>query len=256
MGPRAVSSSARDASSPSSVTFPGLCSSQNSPRKATRCIYRFASKSLVFTPTSTYVIDEVPSERTAAGRIWCVYRTTHKGKQFILKNIIPGDFDYIVSLQKHVEHFPHKKLLYVDTVAFFSVAKKAIIKDAFTGFADLHDKHIIYTDIKPTNSRVLTLKWCNVHITDLEAAVILLPTAKGLTDRLQGEPCFPRGAGGAILHLSFFASNEENFEGFLACYGKENNPFFKDLICKMTRIDFSRRITAQKALRHLWFAAE
>ncbi len=30
------------------------------------------------------------------------------------------------------------------------------------------------------------LEWCNVQITDLEAAVILPPKAKGLTDRLSG----------------------------------------------------------------------
>lgn len=89
----------------------------------------------------------------------------HEGKQFVLKDIIPGDFDYILSLQKHVEHSPHvrtavdsiperhmlvfpyleKGLLHVDTAALSSVAKKVIIRDALAGLADLHDKHIIHT---------------------------------------------------------------------------------------------------------------
>ncbi len=36
-------------------------------------------------------------------------------------------------------------LLHVDTAALSSVAKKAIIRDALTGLADLHDEHIIHT---------------------------------------------------------------------------------------------------------------
>lgn len=50
-----------------------------------------------------------------------------------------------------------------------------------------------FTDIKPTNIMMDSFKqdtgdlgWCNVQITDLEAAVILPPKAKGLTDRLSG----------------------------------------------------------------------
>lgn len=89
----------------------------------------------------------------------------HEGKHFILKDIIEGDFDYIISLQKHVEHssyvrtavdsiperhilvFPYleKELLHVDTACLSPVAKKVIIRDALAGLADLHDKHIIHT---------------------------------------------------------------------------------------------------------------
>lgn len=74
-----------------------LSNPRNSPRKATHCSHRFASVSSVFAPTSAsairrqplpmglqlkspldkcYIIDEVLSERHAAGRIWCVYRAT------------------------------------------------------------------------------------------------------------------------------------------------------------------------------------
>jgi hypothetical protein len=95
----------------------------------------------------------------------CAPNFRHEGKQFILKDIIPGDFDYVISLQKHVEHSPHvrtavdsiperhilvfpyleKGLLHVDIAALSRVARKAIIKDALAGLADLHDKHIIHT---------------------------------------------------------------------------------------------------------------
>lgn len=107
-----------------------------------------------------------------------------------------------------------KGLLHVDNAALSSVAKKVIIRD---GFADLHDKHIIYTGqpsfyriitwmptwltgIKPTNIIMDSSKqdnsdfgWCIVQVTDLEAAVILLSKTKGLTDRLSGNPEYPVG---------------------------------------------------------------
>ncbi|KAI1114990.1 kinase-like protein [Nemania sp. NC0429] len=358
--------------------FPSLYLSRqrNSPQKLTQCSYRFASTSSVTTLISAsairqqplpmgfqlkssldkcYVIDEVLSERPAAGRIWCVYRATHEGKQFVLKDIIPGDFDYTISLQKHVEHSPYirtavdtipekhilvfpyleKGLLHVDTTILSPVAKKAIIRDALAGLADLHDKHIIHTDIKPTNIMMDSFKqrngdlgWCDVQITDLEAAVVLPPKAKGLTDRLSGNHFWrspeawargiqntpsdiysfaimaifvwtgrmvffsdeakrasPEKQAELILrrHLSFFASDIEDFEGFIAYHGGDDNPFvkrlkellctfneekprlpfgrwpqvdplFRDLVCKMTCMDPSRRITAWKALRHPWFA--
>ncbi|KAK3904458.1 kinase-like domain-containing protein [Staphylotrichum tortipilum] len=385
MGPRAVQLSARTLRrrlpslyQSSVILLRPLSRPQNSPQNATHCSHRFASMSSVSAPTSTsairqqplpiglqlksslgkcYIIDEVLSERPAAGRIWCVYRAIHEGKQFILKDIIPGDFDYVISLQKHVEHSPHvrtavdsiperhilvfpyfeKGLLHIDIAALSSVAKKVIIRDALAGLADLHDKHIIHTDIKPTNIMMDSFKqdngdpgWCNVQITDLEAAVILPPKAKGLTDRLSGNHFWrspeawargiqntpsdiysfaivtifawtgrmvffsdeanrasPEEQAELILrrHLSFFASEMEDFEGFIAYHGGDDNPFvkrlkellctfseeeprlpfgrwqqvdpqFRDLICKMTCMDPSRRITAREALQHPWFAED
>ncbi|KAK4232712.1 kinase-like domain-containing protein [Achaetomium macrosporum] len=209
---------------------------------------------------------------------------------------------------------------------------------ALVGLADLHDKHIIHTDIKPTNIMMDSFKqyngdlgWCNVQITDLEAAVILPPKAKGLTDRLSGNHFWrspeawargiqntpsdiysfaivvsnirvdsedgffsdeanrasPEEQAELILrrHLSFFASEMEDFEGFIVYHGGDDNPFvkrlkellctfseeeprlpfgrwqqvdpqFRDLICKMTCMDPSRRITAREALQHPWFAED
>lgn len=98
----------------------------------------------------------------------------HEGKQFILKDIIEGDFDYIISLQKHVEHSAHvrtavdniperhifvfpyleKGLLHVDTASLSPAAKKVIIRDALAGLADLHDKHIIHTGQSPSHGHM------------------------------------------------------------------------------------------------------
>ncbi|KAI1752906.1 kinase-like domain-containing protein [Xylaria castorea] len=202
----------------------------------------------------------------------------YEGKQFILKDIIPGDFDYIISLQKHVEQSPHirtavdsipdrhmfvfpyleKGLLHVDTVALSSVAKKAIIRNALTGLADLHDEHIIHTDIKPTNIMMDSFKqqngdleWGNVQITDLEAAVILPPKAKGLAGRLSGNhfwrspEAWAKGIQNTPSDIYSFAvvaifawtgtmADEEDFEGFIAFHGGEDKPFVERIkeLCK------------------------
>ncbi|CAN8105129.1 unnamed protein product [Discula destructiva] len=218
------------------------------------------------------------------------------------------------------------------------VAKKVIIRDTLAGLADLHDKHIIHTDIKPTNITMDSsfkqycgdLAWRNVQITDLEAGVLLPPDAAGLTDRLSGNHFWrspeawarviqntpsdiysfaivaifawtgrmvffsdeanrapPEEQAELILrrYLSFFASEMDDFEGFIAYHGGDDNPFvkrlkdllctfseedprlpfgkwqqvdpqFRNLICKMTCMDPSRRITAREALRHPWFAGD
>lgn len=81
-------------------------------------------------------------------------------------------------------------------------------------------------------------------------------------------------------HLSLFANDLADFEGFISYHGGYDNPFvrhfkkllcifseeeprlpferwqqvdpqFRDLVCKMTCMDPSRRITARKALEHL-----
>ncbi|KAK4122596.1 kinase-like protein [Parathielavia appendiculata] len=256
-----------------------------------------------------YVVDKVLSERHAAGRIWYVYRATHHGKQFILKDIITGDFDYVISLHKHVEHSPHrhilvcphleKGLLRINIAALSSAAKKAMIRDALASLADLHDKNIIHTNIKSTNIMMDSFKqsngdlgWCNVQVTDLDAAVILPPKAKGLADRLsenhfwRSPEAWVRGTQNtpsdvysfaivnqaeSILrrHLSFFASEMEDFEGFIVYHGEDGNPprlpfgrwqqvepKFMDLISTVTCMGPSRRITAREALQHPWVAQD
>ncbi|KAM7185074.1 hypothetical protein V8F33_012636 [Rhypophila sp. PSN 637] len=91
--------------------------------------------------------------------------------------------------------FPYleKGLLHVDTTVLPPVARKAIIRDALVGLADLHDKNIIHTDIKPTNIMMDYFKqhngelgWRNVQIIDLESAVLLPPDVEGLDRRLSG----------------------------------------------------------------------
>lgn len=103
----------------------------------------------------------------------------------------------------------------------------------------------------------------------------------------EGNRAPPEEQAGLILrrHLFFFASEMEDFEGFIAYHGGDDNPFvkrvkellcnftekeprlpfgrwqqvdphFRDLVCKMTCMDPSRRLTARKASQHLWFAGD
>ncbi|KAK3295493.1 kinase-like domain-containing protein, partial [Chaetomium fimeti] len=305
----------------------------------------------------SYVIDEVLSRRRDSDRLLCVYRASHEGKLFILKDIFPGHFEYNISLQEHVKHSPHvrttvdsipdryilvfphleKDLHHIKTAALSPAAKKGIIRDSLVGLANLHDKHIIHSDIKPTNIMMDSFKqvngelgFRNVQITDLEAALVLPPEAIGVTDRLSGN-CFWRSpeawARGAQntpsdiysfgivaiftwtgrmvfcsdeatrassearaqlilrLHLSYFAREMEDFEGFINYHSGHRDPFverlkallctfneenprlpfsgwqhidsqLRDLVCRMTCMDPLRRITAREALQHPWFAED
>ncbi|KAI1736163.1 hypothetical protein F4680DRAFT_452172 [Xylaria scruposa] len=129
-----------------------------------------------------YVIDEVLSERPAAGGIRCAYRATHEGKQFILRDIIPGDFDYIISLQKHVEHSPHVRTA-VDSIPERHMFVFPYLEKGLLHFTDIKPANVMMDSFKQQNG---DLEWYNVQITDLESAVMLPPKAKGLTDRLSG----------------------------------------------------------------------
>ena len=93
------------------------------------------------------------------------FYTSHEGKQYILKDILPGDFQYILELQKLVGDSPHVRtivdslpdrhifvypfldtnLQLIETTKIAPAVKKKILRDALAGLADLHDKNIYHT---------------------------------------------------------------------------------------------------------------
>ncbi|KAK4244385.1 kinase-like domain-containing protein [Corynascus novoguineensis] len=161
----------------------------------------------------SYIIDEIIYQRSRGSLLCCLYRASHEGKQYVLKDILPGDFQYIQELQKLIDGSAHVRTLVdsipdrymfiypfldtnlqlVETTAIPPSVKKNILRDALAGLADLHDKGVYHTDIKPANIMMDSFKqsdgtigFKNVQITDLEDAVVLPPDSQGLGKRLSG----------------------------------------------------------------------
>ncbi|OBT51813.1 hypothetical protein VE04_08760 [Pseudogymnoascus sp. 24MN13] len=137
--------------------------------------------------------------------------TSAEGQSFIVKNMIPGEYEYQQELQKSVASCPNLRTV-VDCVPdpeFFiypfletnflqfsqkslSIAtKKGMLKSALAGLAALHERNIAHNDIKPNNILLdyekpgFTFTVTKVQISDLEDAVIL-PPGKYLREGLCG----------------------------------------------------------------------
>ncbi|KAL2176137.1 kinase-like domain-containing protein [Thermothelomyces heterothallicus CBS 202.75] len=146
-----------------------------------------------------YKVEEILSERRKP--LLCVYRASSEGKQFILKDMIKGEFDYQLSLQTPLAPCPHIRVL-VDTIrddemfvygflpgdllhlsqqALSKQTRRHILKSALLGLAELHDRGIIHTDIKPNNILLdydttgPDIRITQVRISDLEDSVLLGP---------------------------------------------------------------------------------
>jgi hypothetical protein len=92
---------------------------------------------------------------------------SHERKQYVLKDILPGDWQYNLDLQNLVagsadvrtlvDSIPnHHMFVYpfldtnlqlVDITAIAPSVRKSILKDALAGLADLHDKSIYHTGL-------------------------------------------------------------------------------------------------------------
>ncbi|KAI3322807.1 kinase-like protein [Xylariaceae sp. AK1471] len=147
-----------------------------------------------------YEIEETLSDRR--NPLLCVYRARAETTKYIVKNMIKGEFDYQMELQKLVSSNPNVRTV-VDTNQEFEIfiypfliddllhfsqrklameARKDILRSALRGLADLHGRDILHNDIKPNNvlidyeggtSSDITIK--SVQISDLEDAVIVPP---------------------------------------------------------------------------------
>ncbi|QKX63782.1 uncharacterized protein TRUGW13939_10953 [Talaromyces rugulosus] len=158
----------------------------------------------------TYQIEEVLADRRKP--LLCVYRASAERRNYIVKNMIKGDFDYQLSLQKSLSALPNVRKV-IDTVKdlgmliypllsgdLFHLSQKNlsektrryILQKALQGLADMHDKDVLHNDIKPNNILVdyeerpedgIAIK--TVQISDLENAVIV-PPGKWLAGSLCG----------------------------------------------------------------------
>ncbi|OIW29042.1 kinase-like protein [Coniochaeta ligniaria NRRL 30616] len=148
----------------------------------------------------TYSVKELLSERR--NPLLCVYRASDKGENYIIKHMIPGEFEYQQELQNPLASCPNLRTV-IDTIpkselfvyGFLATdllqisqrslpgeTRRSILRSALVGLAELHDRGIMHTDIKP-NSILLdyeettdgNLSISSVQISDLEDAVLLPP---------------------------------------------------------------------------------
>ncbi|KAH6623704.1 kinase-like domain-containing protein [Chaetomium tenue] len=146
----------------------------------------------------SYNIEEILRHRERP--LPCVYRASAQGDTYIIKDVQQGDFDYQQELQKPLSAAPNVRTL-VDTISDRELLvypfltghllcfmqkpvsydlRKSILRSALTGLAELHDRNIIHTDIKPDNILVdydetanQELQVRSVQIGDLESAALL-----------------------------------------------------------------------------------
>ncbi|KAH6719348.1 kinase-like domain-containing protein [Leptodontidium sp. MPI-SDFR-AT-0119] len=138
----------------------------------------------------TYTIQEVLAERREP--LLCVYRASAEGRSFIVKNMIPGEYEYQQALQRPLASCPNLRtvvdglpgpelfiypFLQTDFLQFSQkklseATRKSMLKKALVGLAALHDRNIIHTGYEEAGDE-FTVK--DVKISDLEDAVILPP---------------------------------------------------------------------------------
>ncbi|KAI9930660.1 hypothetical protein ASPWEDRAFT_171284 [Aspergillus wentii DTO 134E9] len=157
-----------------------------------------------------YTIEEILADRRKP--LLCVYRASANKKNFIITNMIPGEFEYQLSLQKQLSTCQNVRSV-VDTVQEQELfiypflagdllrlsqkkisleIRRDILRQALRGLADMHDRDILQNDIKPNNiladyeedtAGQVTIN--DVQISDLEDTVIF-PTGKWLRGPLCG----------------------------------------------------------------------
>jgi hypothetical protein len=114
----------------------------------------------VFTAPGTY-----NQNVSAASNLKLIPVRSDKGENFIVKDMIPGEFEYQQDLQKSIAPCPNLRTV-IDTIPDFELfvyhflaidllqfsqknvseeTRRNILRSALTGLADLHDRGIIHT---------------------------------------------------------------------------------------------------------------
>ncbi|KAM5498580.1 hypothetical protein McaMca56_003632 [Microsporum canis] len=146
----------------------------------------------------SYKIEETLIERRKP--LLCVYRASAGEKKYIVKNMIPGEFEYQLDLQKRLSVCPNVRAV-TDTVKSLEMfiypflkgdllrlsprlpSKKArieVLRCALRGLHDMHKENIAHNDVKADNIMIdyeenapghMDIK--SVQIADLEDTVLL-----------------------------------------------------------------------------------
>ncbi|KAJ5569991.1 uncharacterized protein N7459_009421 [Penicillium hispanicum] len=144
----------------------------------------------------TYNVEEALLERRIGSTFLCVYRASAEGRKYIIKNVIPGEFEYNRDLQKKVSSSPNVRTV-VDTIQalelfVYPFLKEDMLSLSWRSLPEGTKKNIL-RNIKPDNILVdytenadgLSIK--NVQIADLDDSVDL-PRGMWLQDALCGNP--------------------------------------------------------------------
>ncbi|KUL81330.1 hypothetical protein ZTR_10085 [Talaromyces verruculosus] len=189
-----------------------------------------------------YKIEEVLADRRKP--LLCVYRASSEGKNYIVKNMIQGEFEYQLNLQKSLSSSPNVRAV-VDTVRELEV--------------------FIY----PFLSLLMFIEMIYVMVNEMVFRVS--------DDEMNSVDSWRYILG---RHISYFA-DEDGLNGLLEHIGEENpfyerlinlansfghgnprqpfqhwsyvEPELRDLVGKMTNLDPTKRISATEALQHRWF---
>ncbi|KAI0475572.1 kinase-like domain-containing protein [Xylariaceae sp. FL0804] len=162
-----------------------------------------------------YEIEEVLSDRRFPGSrnpLLCVYRARAEEAKYIAKNLIKGEYQYQMDLQKSVSSSPNVRtvvdanqeldiffypflndnLLHISAKKLQVEARKNILRSALHGLVALHESSILHRDIKPNNILIDYEEGTggdavakSVQIADLEDGV-LVPPGKWLSGALSG----------------------------------------------------------------------
>ncbi|KAK2791193.1 hypothetical protein FQN53_006031 [Emmonsiellopsis sp. PD_33] len=157
-----------------------------------------------------YKIDKAVATRIKP--LLCVYHASAKGRKYIVKNMIHGEFEYQLNLQKSLASCPNVRavvdtiqelemfiypflsedLLHLSQRSLSNQTRRCILRRALHGLADMHDRDILHNGkwSTPENyhyeespeGRVIVK---NVQISDLEDTVIV-KTGKWLRGPLCG----------------------------------------------------------------------
>jgi len=229
----------------------------------------------------TYTIQEMLAERREP--LLCVYRARYDpnlifnnsnialimrsadGHDFIVKNMIPGEYKYQQDLQSSLASCPNLRT----------------VVDDLPG-PELFIYPYLETDVLQFSQKNLTEA---TRRSMLKSALVgLLPFMRGTWFSAPAKRSWPRATRGSTLFddRSLFFGEEESLKGLLQWIG-EKNPFFerlitiagsfdsanprkpfdkwyfvnaqfRDLVCRMTKLDPATRITSREALDHPWFA--